>query len=78
MITLPPALLVLCGRWVFWPARPKYGSADPAPRKHRCLRSARRIAGQEMTASIVFFNALGWAGVLGALARASSSFAPSS
>ncbi len=29
MITLLPALLVICGRWVFWPARPRYGSAEP-------------------------------------------------
>jgi RND superfamily putative drug exporter len=29
MITLLPALLVICGRWVFWPAKPKYGSAEP-------------------------------------------------
>ncbi|HEY3260419.1 MAG TPA: MMPL family transporter, partial [Pseudonocardiaceae bacterium] len=26
--TLLPALLVICGRWVFWPVRPSYGSAD--------------------------------------------------
>src|SRR4051812_1344177 len=29
MITLLPALLVCCGRWVFWPKRPAEGSADP-------------------------------------------------
>jgi RND superfamily putative drug exporter len=29
MITLLPALLVVCGRWVFWPRRPVEGSADP-------------------------------------------------
>jgi putative drug exporter of the RND superfamily len=28
MLTLLPALLVICGRWVFWPLRPTYGSAD--------------------------------------------------
>jgi len=28
MLTLLPALLVCCGRWVFWPVRPSYGSAD--------------------------------------------------
>jgi len=28
MLTLLPALLVICGRWVFWPTRPAYGSAD--------------------------------------------------
>jgi putative drug exporter of the RND superfamily len=29
MITLLPALLVVCGRWVFWPKRPAYGSPEP-------------------------------------------------
>jgi putative drug exporter of the RND superfamily len=29
MITLLPALLVICGRWLFWPARPKFGTVDP-------------------------------------------------
>ncbi len=28
MLTLLPALLVICGRWVFWPLRPTYGSDD--------------------------------------------------
>lgn len=28
MVTLLPALLVLCGRWIFWPVRPSFGSAD--------------------------------------------------
>jgi RND superfamily putative drug exporter len=32
MITLLPALLTICGRWVFWPARPAYGSAEPTSR----------------------------------------------
>ena len=27
-VTLLPALLVICGRWVFWPVRPAFGSAD--------------------------------------------------
>ncbi|MFE2099838.1 MMPL family transporter [Streptomyces sp. NPDC059468] len=27
MVTLLPALLVVCGRWIFWPVRPSYGSA---------------------------------------------------
>ncbi len=30
MITLLPALLVSCGRWVFWPVRPGPGSAESA------------------------------------------------
>ena len=28
MLTLLPALLVIVGRWVFWPVRPTFGSAD--------------------------------------------------
>jgi RND superfamily putative drug exporter len=29
MITLLPALLVITGRWIFWPARPAFGTAEP-------------------------------------------------
>jgi RND superfamily putative drug exporter len=29
MLTLLPALLVITGRWVFWPARPQVGSSEP-------------------------------------------------
>ena len=29
MITLLPALLVIFGRWIFWPVRPTFGSAEP-------------------------------------------------
>ncbi|WP_182524454.1 MMPL family transporter [Nocardioides dongkuii] len=29
MVTLLPALLVICGRWIFWPKRPSYGSPEP-------------------------------------------------
>lgn len=29
MITLLPALLVIFGRWMFWPARPRAGSVEP-------------------------------------------------
>jgi RND superfamily putative drug exporter len=29
MITLLPALLVILGRWLFWPVRPKAGTAEP-------------------------------------------------
>jgi RND superfamily putative drug exporter len=32
MMTLLPALLVICGRWVFWPVKPAYGSAEPTSR----------------------------------------------
>lgn len=32
MLTLLPALLVIFGRWVFWPKRPAYGSPEPLAR----------------------------------------------
>jgi RND superfamily putative drug exporter len=32
MMTLLPALLVATGRWVFWPAKPAFGSAEPTTR----------------------------------------------
>jgi len=28
MVTLMPAILVICGRWIFWPKIPAFGSAD--------------------------------------------------
>ncbi len=32
MVTLLPALLVICGRWIFWPKRPAFGSDEPTSR----------------------------------------------
>src|SRR5688572_3145061 len=29
MVTLLPALLVITGRWIFWPKRPAFGSPEP-------------------------------------------------
>jgi RND superfamily putative drug exporter len=29
MLTLLPALLVITGRWIFWPDRPRFGSTEP-------------------------------------------------
>ncbi|MFI8534663.1 MMPL family transporter [Streptomyces aquilus] len=43
MMTLFPALLVICGRWIFWPAIPHFGSADPTERGI-WARTGRRIA----------------------------------
>src|SRR5579875_1206428 len=43
MMTLLPALLVITGRWVFWPVRPQYGSAEPTTRGV-WARIGRRIA----------------------------------
>jgi putative drug exporter of the RND superfamily len=45
MLTLLPALLVVFGRWVFWPKRPTLGSAEPTERgiwARIGLRMARR------------------------------------
>ena len=44
MVTLLPALLVITGRWVFWPYKPRYGSADPTSRGP-WARIGQRIAG---------------------------------
>ncbi len=43
MVTLLPALLVISGRWIFWPRRPGYGSAEPT-RTGIWARVGRRIA----------------------------------
>jgi RND superfamily putative drug exporter len=49
MITLLPAMLVICGRWLFWPVRPAYGSAEPtatgvwARLGHRISRRPRTV-----------------------------------
>ncbi|TMQ90294.1 hypothetical protein ETD83_36100 [Actinomadura soli] len=32
MLTLLPALLVICGRWLFWPRLPHHGSPEPTER----------------------------------------------
>ena len=43
MVTLLPALLVIVGRWVFWPKRPAFGSAEPT-QTGVWARIGRRIA----------------------------------
>jgi RND superfamily putative drug exporter len=58
MLTLLPALLVITGRWVFWPARPDYGSAEPATRGF-WARIGRRIAVRPRTVWIVTALILG-------------------
>ena len=58
MMTLLPALLVITGRWVFWPARPDYGSAEPATRG-AWARIGRRIAARPRTVWIVTALILG-------------------
>ncbi|PWI19791.1 hypothetical protein DI272_40745 [Streptomyces sp. Act143] len=43
MMSLFPALLVIFGRWIFWPAVPHFGTADPTERGV-WARTGRRIA----------------------------------
>ena len=43
MMTLLPALLVIFGRWLFWPVRPAYGTEEPTTRGF-WARVGRRIA----------------------------------
>ncbi len=43
MLTLLPALLVICGRWIFWPVRPAFGSPEPTA-EGMWARAGRRIA----------------------------------
>ena len=51
MVTLLPAILVVFGRWIFWPARPGYGSLRPArrgfwsPPSTRMWRAPRPMTG---------------------------------
>jgi RND superfamily putative drug exporter len=61
MMTLLPALLVATGRWVFWPARPSFGSAEPTT-SGLWARTGRGIAQRPR---VVW---LGTALVLGAMA----------
>src|SRR5215216_2941425 len=61
MITLLPALLVIFGRWVFWPLRPALGSAEPTERG-LWARIGQRVARRPRVVWVVT------AVVLGALA----------
>jgi RND superfamily putative drug exporter len=61
MVSLLPALLVVVGRWVFWPVRPTVGSAEPTERG-LWARIGRRVARRPRLVWVVT------AVVLGALA----------
>ncbi len=67
MVTLLPALLVICGRWVFWPVKPRYGTAEPTTRGF-WAKVGRRIAIRPRvvwvtTALVLGVMALGLAGL---------------
>lgn len=63
MITLLPALLVIFGRWVFWPKRPAFGSDEPTAHG-LWARIGDRIAGAPrrvwvVTAALLAISCLG-------------------
>src|SRR6187200_1202761 len=63
MTTLLPALLVICGRWVFWPFIPRFGTEEPTESGF-WARAGRRIAPRPrmvwiITAGVLVFVALG-------------------
>jgi RND superfamily putative drug exporter len=58
MLTLLPALLVITGRWMFWPVRPSFGSAEPTERG-LWARIGRRISGRPRTVWIATAVVLG-------------------
>jgi RND superfamily putative drug exporter len=67
MLTLMPALLVICGRWMFWPVRPSYGTAQPTD-TGMWARIGRRIAVRPritwvVTAMVLGVMALGLTGL---------------
>ncbi|HYT09137.1 MAG TPA: MMPL family transporter [Mycobacteriales bacterium] len=58
MISLLPALLVISGRWVFWPFKPHYGSAEPTTRG-LWARVGNRIARRPRTVWVTTALVLG-------------------
>ena len=66
MITLLPALLVIAGRWIFWPLRPRYGSAEPTTRGF-WARVGRRIAirPRAVWVTTAVLLACAWLGLIG-------------
>jgi len=67
MLTLLPALLVIFGRWLFWPVRPTLGSSEPTERGV-WARIGRRIARRPrlvwvVTAVVLGAMALGLTGL---------------
>ncbi|MET8560305.1 MMPL family transporter [Streptomyces flaveolus] len=63
MMTLLPALLVIFGRWIFWPARPKQGT-EPDVTRGVWSRVARRVSGRPRAVWITTSLVLGAAATL--------------
>ena len=79
MITLLPALLVIFGRWIFWPARPGFGSAEPTSRGF-WAKTGRAVAVRPrmvwvVTALVLGAMALGLTGLKASGLTAAQSFA---
>jgi RND superfamily putative drug exporter len=79
MITLLPALLVIFGRWIFWPVRPTYGSAEPTS-KGFWARVGRKVAVRPRvvwvsTAIVLGVMAVGLTGLKASGLTAAQSFA---
>lgn len=63
MMTLLPALLVIFGRWIFWPARPKHGE-EPDITRGVWTRVARMVSGRPRAVWITTSLVLGAVAVL--------------
>ena len=79
MITLLPALLVIFGRWIFWPVRPTFGSAEPTSRGF-WARVGRKVAVRPRvvwvsTAIVLGVMAVGLTGLKASGLTAAQSFA---
>jgi putative drug exporter of the RND superfamily len=79
MVTLLPALLVIFGRWIFWPVRPTYGSPEPTSRGF-WARVGRKVALRPRTvwvgtALVLGVMALGLTGLKASGLTAAQSFA---
>ncbi|WP_433042293.1 MMPL family transporter [Dactylosporangium sp. CS-033363] len=58
MITLLPALLVIFGRWIFWPVKPKVGTEEKSATGGLWSRLGRGIAGKPRTVWVATAAAL--------------------
>src|ERR1700728_4112417 len=78
MMTLLPALLLIFGRWIFWPVKPAYGTPEPTVQGF-WARVGRRIAVRPrvvwiVTALILGVMALGLTGLKASGLTAAESF----
>ena len=65
MTTLLPALLVICGRWVFWPRHPEVGSSEPTNGIWERIGKAISIRPRTIWVATTAVLLLGTAGVIG-------------